>query len=183
MRKNGERGDTIADPVIGGLQRSLTQILLIGRFQKMVGNVARFRHDEIAVVHRLGDDDGHHAVRVGDLFDVARLQWRQRRQELALFVRESDYVGDIAERHLLVKAVLKCGIVVGLGATPRERPGFSVVVEMLQLSLAQLAIEGQPLLAQFRRQGFELSIDRLAQPGNVHLAEQGRKAQPRKTAR
>jgi hypothetical protein len=39
------------------------------------------------------------------------------------------------------------------------------------------------LLAQFRRQGFELSIDRLAQPGNVHLAEQGRKAQPRKTAR
>jgi aryl carrier-like protein len=42
---------------------------------------------------------------------------------------------------------------------------------MLQLSLAQLSIEGQPLLAQFRRQGFELSLDRLAQPGNIHLAE------------
>jgi len=42
---------------------------------------------------------------------------------------------------------------------------------MLQLSLPQLAIEGQPLLAQFRREDLELCLDRLAQPGYVHLAE------------
>jgi len=42
---------------------------------------------------------------------------------------------------------------------------------MLQLSLTQLTLQGQPLLAQFLRQGFELYVDRLAQPGNVQLGE------------
>jgi len=35
MRKNRERGDTIADPVIGCLQRCLAQILLVSGFQRV----------------------------------------------------------------------------------------------------------------------------------------------------
>jgi hypothetical protein len=64
----------------------------------MVGNIACAGHDEVAIIHRLGDDDRHQAVRIGNLFGVTWLQRRQRRQELALFVGKADHVGDIAER-------------------------------------------------------------------------------------
>ena len=167
----GSAGDAVADPVVGRLQRRLAQVLLVGRLQHVVGNVAGARHDEVAVVHRLGDDDRHQAVCVGDLFGVARLQRRQRRQELALFVHKAEHVGDIAERQLLVEASWCAASLSALGRRQVSCLGFAVVVEMLQLSLTQLAIERQPLLAQFGRQRVELGIDRLAQPGNVHLAE------------
>jgi hypothetical protein len=42
---------------------------------------------------------------------------------------------------------------------------------VLQLALGQLAVERQPLRAQLSRQLIELGLDRLAQPGNVHLAQ------------
>jgi len=43
-------------------------------------------------------------VRVGDLLGVARLQRRQRRQELALVVHEAEHVDHVAERQLFVEA-------------------------------------------------------------------------------
>ena len=97
VREDGQGGDAIADPVIGRLERRLAQVLLVGRLQHMVGNVARFRHDKVAMVHCLGDDDGHQTVRIGDLFGVAWLQRRQRRQELAFPVHKAEHVGDVAE--------------------------------------------------------------------------------------
>ena len=42
---------------------------------------------------------------------------------------------------------------------------------MLQLSLAQLTVERQPLFVEFGLQRVELGSDGLAQPGNVHLTE------------
>jgi len=86
MREDGQRGDGVADAVVGRMQRGLAQVLLVGRFQHVVGDVAGARHDLIAVVHRLRDDDRHQAVGVGHLLRVAWLQRRQRRQELALSV-------------------------------------------------------------------------------------------------
>src|SRR5256885_4859956 len=55
---------------------------------------------------RLRDDDRHQAVGVGDLLRIARLQRRQRRQELALAVDEAEHVGHVAERQLLVERLL-----------------------------------------------------------------------------
>jgi hypothetical protein len=54
------------------------------------------------MVHR-GNDDRRHAVRVCGLLRVPRLQWRQGGQELALLVHETDDVGSIAERYLVVE--------------------------------------------------------------------------------
>lgn len=84
----------------------------------MVGNVAGARHDLVAVVHRLRDDDRHQAVGVGDLLRIARLQRRQRRQELALAVDEAEHVGHVAERQLLVERLLARLLVLALGLAP-----------------------------------------------------------------
>ena len=83
------------------------------------------------MVHRLGDDAGHQTVRIGDLLDVARLQRCQLRQELALPVHKAEHVTDIAERQLIIEAVLFGGIVVGLGSAPGQRLALAIVVEML----------------------------------------------------
>lgn len=171
VREDGQVGNAIADPVVGRLQRCLAQILLVGRLQHVVGNITGARHDEVAVVHRLGDDTGHQTVRIGDLLDVARLQRCQRRQELALPVHKAEHVTDIAERQLIIEAVLFGGIVVGLGSAPGQRLALAIVVEMLQLPLAQLTVERQPLFVEFGLQRVKLRSDGLAQPGNVHLAE------------
>ncbi len=78
MREDRQRGDGVADVVVGRVQRCLAQVLLIGAFQDVVGDVASACHDLIAVVHGLGDDDRHQAVGIGYLLRVARLQRRQR---------------------------------------------------------------------------------------------------------
>ena len=123
------------------------------------------------MIHRLGDDDRHHTVRVGDLLRVARLQRRQRRPELTLLVHKAEYVGDIADRQLLIEAVLLRSIVVGLGPTPGKLLALAVVIEVFQLALAQLKVERQPLLVEFARQRIEADVDWLAKPGDVHLLE------------
>ena len=127
----------------------------------MVRDVAGARHDLIAVVHGLGDDDSHQAVGVRDLLRVARLQRRQRRQELALAVDEAEHVGNIAVRQLLVNRLLARLLVLPLWLTPGQRLRVLVIFQMRQLALFQLAVERQPLHAQFGRQRVELGIDRL----------------------
>ena len=83
------------------------------------------------MVHRLGDDHGHQAVGVGDLLGVARLQRRQRQQELALLVHEAEHIDYVAEGQLLVERLLARSMLVGLGLTPGQRLGLAVVVEVL----------------------------------------------------
>lgn len=78
MREDRQRGDGVADAVVGRLQRCLAQVLLVGRLQHVVWDVAGARHGLIAVVHGLRDDDGHQAVCVGHFLRIARLQWRER---------------------------------------------------------------------------------------------------------
>jgi len=97
MREDRQAGDSVTDPVVSGLQRRLTQVLLVGRFQHVVRNVAGPLHDQVAVIHRLGNDDRHQTVRVGDLFGVTRLQGCQRRQELALSVDKAEHIGHIRQ--------------------------------------------------------------------------------------
>jgi hypothetical protein len=57
----------------GVLERGQAQVLLMCGFQGMIGNVAGFRHPEVAVVQRLGQDYGHQAVVVGNSLGVTRL--------------------------------------------------------------------------------------------------------------
>jgi hypothetical protein len=125
----------------------------------VVRNVAGARHDLVAVVHRLRDDDRHQAVGVGDLLRIARLQRRQRRQELALAVDETEHVGHVAERQLLVERLLARLLFSALGLAPGQRLRVLVVFEVRQLALLQLAVEGQPLFVQFGLQRVELGID------------------------
>src|SRR4029077_15754458 len=55
VREDRQAGDAVADPVVGRLQRGLAQVLLVGRLQHVVGQIAGAQHDQIAVVHRLGN--------------------------------------------------------------------------------------------------------------------------------
>jgi hypothetical protein len=75
---------------------------------------------------------------------------------------------------LFVEAVLLRGVVISLGAVPCERLGLLIVIEMFEFSLAQLAVERQPLRAKCRRQGIEVVVDRSTQPRNIHLVKYGR---------
>jgi hypothetical protein len=106
VREDRQSGNAIADPVVGGLERRLAQVLLVGRLQHMIGNIAGTGHDPVTVVHRLGDDDRHQTVRVGDLLCIAGLQRCQCRQERALLVHKAEYVGHVAERQLFVEVAL-----------------------------------------------------------------------------
>ena len=106
VREDRQASDAVADPVVGRLQRGLAQVLLVGRLQHVLGNIAGARHDQIAVVHRLGHDHGHQAVSVGDLLGIARLQRRQRQQEPTLLVHKAEHIGYVAERQLLVERLL-----------------------------------------------------------------------------
>lgn len=85
---------------LAAMQRCTAQVLLVAAIQHVVRDVAGARHDVVAVVHRLRDDDRHQAVSVGDLLRVARLHGRERRQKLALVVDEAKHVGHVAERKL-----------------------------------------------------------------------------------
>ena len=124
----------------------------------MIGDVAGARHDLIAVVHRLRDDDRHQAVGVGHLLCVAWLQRRQRRQELALAVDETKHVDDIARRQLLVEPLLADLLILTLGLAPDQLLGVLIVVQVRQFALFELAVECQPLRAQLGRQRVELGI-------------------------
>ena len=83
------------------------QVLLVRFLQGMIRDVAGFRHAMIAQVHRLSQDHRHQAVLIGDLFGVARLQRRQRRQEAASSIHQPEDVGDVARRELVVEAGLQ----------------------------------------------------------------------------
>jgi hypothetical protein len=120
MRENRQCGDGVADAVVGGLERCLAQVLLVCRLQHVVWDVAGARHDLIAVAHRLRDDNRHQAVGIGHLLRIARLQRRQRRQELALGVDEAEHVGDITVRQLLVERLLADLLVIALGLSPDQ---------------------------------------------------------------
>jgi len=136
VRENGQGRNAVADPVVGGLQRRVAQVLLVGRLQDVVGNSTGLGHDVVAVVHRLGDDDRDQTLRGGDLLGVARRERREGGQERALVVDKADDVGDIAGRKLCVKALLLRERAVSFGSAPRERFGLTIVVEMRELSLA-----------------------------------------------
>lgn len=94
------------------------QVLLVAAIQHVVRDVAGARHDVVAVVHRLRDDDRHQAVSVGDLLRVARLHGRERRQKLALVVDEAKHVGHVAERKLLVECLFARFLILALGLAP-----------------------------------------------------------------
>ncbi|MNL19157.1 hypothetical protein D3C87_1403440 [compost metagenome] len=96
--ENRQRGDGVADAIIGVLQRCQSQILLVGIFQHMVGNIAGTRHHRIAMVHRLRDDDSHQTVDIRLLFCIARLQRGQRGKEQALAVNKPENVSNITKR-------------------------------------------------------------------------------------
>ena len=102
----------------------------------MIGNVAGLGHGEIPVIHRLGEDDRHQAVPVGDLLGVAWLQWCQGRQEMALFIDKAEHVGDIAKRHLLIECSCCAHSLSAFGLRQVELFALAVVFEMFQLSLA-----------------------------------------------
>lgn len=97
------------------------------------------------MVHRLGNDHRRQAVRVGHLLRVTRLQQRQCRQEVALRVHETVYVGHVAQGQPLVKRLLGCLAVFDLRLVPNQCPGGRVVVEVSQLALSQLPVEREPL--------------------------------------
>jgi hypothetical protein len=78
VRKDGQLGDGVADSVVGRLERRLAQVLAVGCIEHMVGHVARTRHDQVAVVHRLSEDDGRQIVRIGGLLDVCRFSFSCR---------------------------------------------------------------------------------------------------------
>jgi hypothetical protein len=69
MGKNAELRNRIADQIVSGLQSGQAQILLMSRFQNVIGNIAGLGHVEITVIHRLGNQ----AIFISDLFGVARL--------------------------------------------------------------------------------------------------------------
>jgi len=171
VREDRQASDAVADPVVGRLQRGLAQVLLVGRLQHVVRNVAGARHDHVAVVHRLGDDHRHQTIGVGHLLGVARLQRRQRRQELAFAVDEAEQVSHVAERQLFVECLLARRLLGDRGLAPGQRLRLLVVFEMCQLALFQLAVECQPLRVQLSLQRIELGCDRLAQEWDVHLRE------------
>jgi len=85
-------------------------------------------HDLIAVVHRLRDDDRHQAVGISYLLRITRLQRRQRRQELALSVDETEHVGDIAVRQLLIERLLGDRLVITLWLAPDQLRLVLIVV-------------------------------------------------------
>jgi hypothetical protein len=68
-----------------------------------------------------------------------------------LLAHKAKNVGNVAEGELLVEAILLPGIVVSFGAMPCECFGLSIVVEMFEFPLTQLAVEGQPLLVKLLR--------------------------------
>lgn len=147
------------------------QVLLVAAIQHVVRDVAGARHDVVAVVHRLRDDDRHQAVSVGDLLRVARLHGRERRQKLALVVDEAKHVGHVAERKLLVECLFARFLILALGLAPGQFLRVLVVFEVRQLALFQLAVERQPLRAQFGSQRIELGMDGLLQEGDLHFCE------------
>ncbi len=173
VREDRQRGDGVADAVVGRVQRCVAQVLLVGALQHVVRDVAGACHDLVAVVHRLRDDDRHQAVGVGDLLRIARLQRRQRRQELALAVDEAEHVGHVAERQLLVERLLARLLVLALGLAPCQLLRVLVVFQVRQLALLQLAVEGQPLSAQLGRERIELGIEWLPQERDVDLRQHG----------
>jgi hypothetical protein len=128
------------------------------------------RDISIPVVHRLCGDDRQQAVFVDDLLGVARLQRRQRRQELAFLVHEAQHVGHVSERQLFVEGVWLT-VVLGLGAATCQCRGRLVVVEVRQLASAQFAIEGQPLRVQLVGQFVELLRQWPSCPGDIQLPE------------
>ena len=85
------------------------------------------------MVHGLCRDDRQQAVLVGDLLGVARLQRRQRRQELALLVHKAQDIGHVAEWQLVVEGV-KLVVVRSFGAPARQCCTGLVVVEMCQFT-------------------------------------------------
>ncbi|VWD65561.1 hypothetical protein BCO37747_08124 [Burkholderia contaminans] len=105
----------------------------------------------VAMVHCLSDDNRHQAIGVRYLLRVARLQWRQRRQELALAVDEAEHVGNIAEWQLLVECLLTHLLVLGFRFAPNQLLRILVVFQVRKLALFQLSVEGQPLCMQLGR--------------------------------
>ena len=165
MRKDRQRSDGVADPVVGCVQRRLAQVLLIGAFQDVVRNIAGARHDLIAVVHGLGDDDRHQAIDIGHLLRIAWLQWRQRRQKLTLAVDEAKHVSNVAVGQLLVEGLFVGLLVFCFGLAPGQLSGVLVVFQMRELSLLQFTIEGQPLCVQFcRAEGYLLFLQPINNP-------------------
>lgn len=62
-------------------------------------------------------------------------------------------------------------VVHGLRAGARQRGRARVVIEVLQRSVAQLAVEGQPLIMQFGAQSGEPFVQWLTHPGDVKLLQ------------
>ncbi|KPY94767.1 hypothetical protein ALO43_200240 [Pseudomonas tremae] len=102
------------------MQRRLSQVLLVGRLQHLIGNVTGARHGEHTVVHGYGSDYGQQAVGLGALLGIARLQWRQCRQELALTIHEAQHVGHVGQRQTPVKGFGLVGPFISFGLAPYQ---------------------------------------------------------------
>jgi hypothetical protein len=119
-------------------------MLLMGRLQDVVRDIAGFGHAQVAMVHGLGEDHGHQAVVVGDLLGVAGLQRAQCRQEVAALVDEAENVGDAPRRQLGIEAGLQRFLLVDPGLAPRQGLAFGIVLEVSELAQPQVAVERQP---------------------------------------
>ena len=71
---------------------------------------------------------------------------------------------------LLVEAVLQDFFLsIGLGSAQAQGLALRVIVEMLELALAQLAVKGVPSSIQIGAQDIEFYLDGLAQPWDVEV--------------
>jgi hypothetical protein len=74
-------------------------------------------------------------------------------------------IGDALCRQLVVEAVLQdVFLLVGLGFAPFQGLVLRVIVEMLELALAQFAVESLPPSTQISAQDIKFGFNRAAQP-------------------
>jgi hypothetical protein len=172
-REDGQAGDEVADPVTAVAQRGRPDMLPVGRFEHVVGDVAGLGQAEIAEAHGAGHDHGRQLGLVGDLLGIARLERRQGRQEAASLVDEAEDVDDRLGRELVVEAVLDAVRWLGLGPAPSEAFAFRIEGDMRELPVAQILVEALPLLVQCGAKLVDPGSGRIGYPGDREGLQDG----------
>jgi len=147
-REDGQTGDEVADSVAAVAQCGGPDVLTVGRFEHVVGDIAGLGHAEVAETHGAGHDHGHQFGLVGDLLGIAGLERRQGRQEAASLVDEAEDIDDGLGRQVIVEAVLAPVRLFGLGPAPSEAFALRVEVDMREPPVAEILVEALPLSVQ-----------------------------------